>query len=226
MASGKKDADEVRVHREMDAMKVVYAALAPLEPKAQRWVIDCVAERLEIKPKAGRSQAAEPENPREPDAVDDEGKKPAFENGNASSKNTNSVAQDTEVEGLSPVAVKWMRRSDLDVAKLSRLFSLGLDEIELIAKKVPGKNKKGRMKSVLLLTCVASYLSTGAPRAKHDAVKQACVHYDAYDMANFAAYIKTFSREVGGTKQSGYSLSAAGMTAATELVTSMVSSAG
>jgi hypothetical protein len=133
------------------------------------------------------------------------------------------TSEDADGDGLSPVAIKWMRRNDLDIAKLSKLFSLGLDELELVAKKVPGKNKKDRMRSVLLLTCVASYLSTGASRAKHDAVKQACVHYDAYDMANFAAYLKTFSREVGGTKQSGYSLSAAGMTAATELITSMVS---
>jgi hypothetical protein len=99
------------------------------------------------------------------------------------------TSEDADGDGLSPVAIKWMRRNDLDIAKLSKLFSLGLDEIELVAKKVPGKNTKDRMRSVLLLTCVASYLSTGASRAKHDAVKQACVHYDAYDMANFAAYL-------------------------------------
>ena len=68
MASSKKHEDEARVQKEMDAMKVVYAALAPLEPTGQQWVIDCVAGRLGLNP--GASRAAQPKEDPAPEIED------------------------------------------------------------------------------------------------------------------------------------------------------------
>ena len=103
------------------------------------------------------------------------------------------------------------------------LFSLGVDEIDLVAKKVPGDNKKDRMHSVLLLKGIAAYLSSGVARFTHQQLKEACLHYDAYDGNNFASYLKDFAGEVSGTKSGGYTLTPRGLTAATEMIKDLVS---
>ena len=88
------------------------------------------------------------------------------------------------LEGVSPVALKWIARNKLDPSQLGAAFSLGVDEIDLVAQKVPGKNKKDqrsflKMRSVFLLDGIAAYLGTGVPRFTHEQVKEACVHYGA-----------------------------------------------
>lgn len=123
-----------------------------------------------------------------------------------------------DIEGISPVALKWMKRSGLEPKGLQKLFSLGIDEIDLVAKDVPGKKTKERMHSVLLLKGIAAYLGTGVARVTHEQLKEACLHYNAYDGSNFASYMKTFASEVGGAKEGGYTLSARGLTAGTDLV--------
>ncbi len=109
---------------------------------------------------------------------------------------------------------------------LSSLFSLGVDEIDLVAKKVPGSNKKDKMLSVFRLKGVAAYLGAGVARFTHEEVKEACVHYDAFDTNNFAAYLKSIASEVSGTKESGYTLTARGLTEATEMIKGLVASKG
>lgn len=200
------DLDE-HVQREMNAMKVIYAALRKLDASAQQWVIRCVMDRLGLGPAINTEQkgiANVEEIATRPDLMSESSPRPPVE----------SVG----IDGISPAASKWMIRNEFTAANLSSLYSLGLDEIDLVVKSVPGASKKDRMRSVLLLQGVASYLSTGVSRMNHDKVKEACVHYDAFDTANFARHLKGFSREVGGTRDSGYMLTAAGLAAATEMI--------
>jgi hypothetical protein len=125
---------------------------------------------------------------------------------------SNFTGSDSEEQST---ALKWMRRSDLNPKSLQDFFSLGIDDIDLVAKSVPGSNKKERMRSVLLLKAIAAYLGTGAARVSYEQLKEACLHYNAYDGGNFAAYLKSFASEVGGAKESGFTLTARGLSAAT-----------
>jgi hypothetical protein len=115
-------------------------------------------------------------------------------------------------------------QSGIEPSKLQQLFSLGIDEIDLVAKNVPGSSKRERLRNVILLKGVAAYLSMGAPRISSEQLKEASLHYNAYDVANHARYIKEFAADVGGTKEAGYTLTARGLTAATELVKELLSS--
>jgi hypothetical protein len=126
-----------------------------------------------------------------------------------------------DAEGINSVALKWMRRSGLTPSVLQNIFSLGIEEIDLVANSVPGTNKKERMHSVLLLKGIASYLGTGVARVSYEQLKEACLHYDAYDGANFSAYLKSFAAEVAGSKNAGFTLTARGLTSATELLRTM-----
>lgn len=195
---------------EITAIGSVNAALTGLDPAAQRRVLIYVADKL------GISIQSDGTRPVESDAH----ATVAIPAASITQTITSHDADDSD--GMSPVALKWLKRSGLAAADLSNLFSLGVDEIDLVAKKVPGTSKKERMHSVLLLKGIASYLSTGAPRVTYEQVKEACLHYDAFDSANFAAYLKSFSSEVSGTKESGHTLTARGLTAATEIIKSMV----
>ena len=193
---------------EIRAISEVYAALKVLEGPAQRRVVEYVGKKLAIDLGTSTFYSAEqdPSEPavpvRQPEIIEDD-------------------SEGDELEGISPVARKWMARNDLAAEQLSRLFSLGVDEIDLVAKSVPGKTKKEKMRNVILLKGVAAYLSGGVARVTHDQVKEAAVHYDAYDSSNFASYLKTMSSEVTGSKEGGYSLPARGLASATELIKEM-----
>ena len=76
-----------------------------------------------------------------------------------------------ENDGISSTAKKWMKRNGSS-RQIILIFSLGVDEIDLVAKSVPGKGKKERMHNVYLLKGVASYLGSGSPRFTYDQVKK------------------------------------------------------
>jgi hypothetical protein len=124
-------------------------------------------------------------------------------------------------EGLSPVALKWIRRNDLTTAKLSSLFSIGVDEIDLVARRVPGSSKSQKFRNVALLKGVASYLGTGSAKVYHKALKEAAGHYGADPGNNITTYIKNMSADMTGTAASGYTLTTHGLTEARDLIVDM-----
>jgi hypothetical protein len=130
------------------------------------------------------------------------------------------------LEGVSPVARRWMLRNDLTGEAISLLFSIGGDQIDLVAKNVPGNSKREKTRSVALLKGIAAYLSSGAARFTHEEFKEACLHYKAYDPGNFATYLKRFATELSGDKGVGYTLTARGMASATEMVKQLVDANG
>ena len=80
------------------------------------------------------------------------------------------------------------------------------------------------MHSVLLLKGIAAYLGSGAARFTHEQLKEACLHYKAYDAANFATSLKSFSAEVSGDKSTAYVLTPRGLSSATDIVKKMLES--
>jgi hypothetical protein len=202
--------------KEIAAMSTVFDALSALDASAQRRVISYVEGMLGLVQAHDNSGRAK-DDPEYPPII------------SASDKVVKSAVEPVEndamheLDGISPVAQKWMRRNGLTANQLSSIFSLGVDEIDLVAKAVPGKNKKDRMRSLCLLRGVSAYLGSGVARFTHEQLKETCLHYDAYDSANFAAHLKGFTAEVSGSKESGYTLTARGITNATDMVKQMSS---
>lgn len=130
---------------------------------------------------------------------------------------------DDEFDSISPAGKKWITRSGINTDKLMSVFSLGIDEIDLVSKSIPGKTKSQRMRNVFLLKGIAAYLGTGSPRFTHEQIKETCLHYDAWDTANFNNIFKTMSADVSGGKENGYVLTAKGISESTALIKSMSS---
>jgi hypothetical protein len=203
---------------ELRAVGVIYTALIDLEPPVQIRALRYAAEMLGLS--LGDHEGKYTQG--------DGGDAPESRNGEARGGDAPPVlppSQDTnDAEGVNAVALRWLKRSDIELSKLQRLFSLGIEEIDLVARKVPGISKRERLRNVILLKGVAAYLSAGTPRISSDQLKEASLHYNAYDVANHARYLKEFAADVGGTKEAGYTLTARGLTAATELLKELLSS--
>jgi hypothetical protein len=196
--------------QEIVAISAVYSALKELAPDAQTRVMSYVAAKLNIEAPTAEFDPAHRTKLLEDNAKRNERRE---EETHEAKQNSND-----DLEGISPVAKKWMARNGLQVAALSKVFSVSTDEIDLIAKTVPGNGKKDRMRSVFLLKGIAAYLGSGAARFSHAQIKEACLHYDAFDSANFAAYFKSLSSEVSGSKDTEYALTPRGLAGATEMV--------
>jgi hypothetical protein len=194
---------------EFNAMRTVYSALKGLDRAAQNRVLDYVCQRLSLK----METMAEERPARQPEP----------ENDTVEAATAHDSSDEEGLEGISPVARKWMRRSGLSGDQLSTLFSLGVDEIDLVAKSVPGKSRAERVRSVLLLLGIAAYLSSGAARVSDEKLREACGHYGAYDPTNFSKHIKAISAEASGSRESGYTLTSRGIAAATELIRQIIS---
>ena len=198
--------------KEISSISTVYAALKELDESAQSRVLNYVRQKLNL----GKQ-------PVEPESVEPRSREDNLPR-NSDMEEQLSLEADAEADAISPVAKKWMRRNGFNASQLSSIFSIGGDEIDLVAKKVPGKSSRARMRSVFLLKGVAAYLAGGAARFTHEQVKEACLHYDAYDVNHFAEHLKDFAADVTGSKESGYGLTARGLSDATELLRDMTAS--
>jgi hypothetical protein len=200
------------VDPEITAIGIVYAGLKDLDTDAQKRVLDFVVAKLNLRLKGpadeSKTHVKPPSNEESREAK-------------VSAHDHDEPEENDENDGISSTAKKWMKRNGLESEKLSSIFSLGVDEIDLVAKLVPGKGKKERMRNVFLLKGVSSYLGSGSPRFTYDQVKEALVHYDGFDSSNFAAFFKTLAPEVSGSKDSGFTLTARGLTNATTLLKEM-----
>jgi hypothetical protein len=199
---------------EIFAISAVYAALKDLDQDEQGRVIEYVRNKL------GHKSSSADFSQEKPDETGDEATPPSQDQPQRDEV-PSSAGRDETWDSVSAVAKKWVQRNDLDRKYLITIFSIGGEEIDLIAKSIPGKSKRQRMREVVLLKGIAAYLGSGVARITHEALKEACSHYGALDSPNFATYMKEFSAEVSGSKESGYTLSARGLVSGAELIKEM-----
>jgi hypothetical protein len=201
--------------QEILAITAVNAALKELDASAQSRVIEYVLKKLNLTLQTQNQERTKQKGLDEASSGSHDDQ----------SKGQNEISKDSsadEFTGISPVAQRWIQRNGLRAEQLSSIFSLGGDEIDLVANKVPGKSNRAKMRSVFLLKGAAAYLSGGAARLAHDKVKETCMHYGAYDRPNFATYLKEFASEISGSKESGYTLTARGLANAALIVKEML----
>lgn len=87
---------------------------------------------------------------------------------------------------------------------------------------VPGTSGRERLRQVMLLQGIASYLNGGVPKIDNQKLKEAATHYDADVGGNFPTYAKEWAAEIAGSRASGdLTLTTRGLTAAKELINQM-----
>ena len=225
---------EVQHDAEVDAIRIVFDAMKDLEPESQVRVLDYIATRLKIR--VAKSNEVNP-GERSRTSQNDEGRRVLAEASDTELDDEIAEGQEQDdddagsqgdgdpngdsLEGINAVAQKWMRRNSLSAEQLSHLFSLGVDDIDLVAPKVPGDSLRQRFKSVLLLQGVASLLSSGAARVDHKKLKEAANHYNADVGTNFAKAMHAVAALVKGNAAAGYTLTTRGLNEAVDIIKKM-----
>ena len=197
---------------EIAAIGTVHAALKDLNASAQARVLSYVSDLLNI---TFEKQAIATDN-----LAYEEPVAPSLRSATYAPSGPAAAASDAE--GINSVALRLIKRSGLEIQSLQKIFSIGIDEIDLVTPKVPGSSKREKFHNVLLLKGIAAYLGTGMAKVTHEQLKETALHYNAYDSTNAAKYLKEFGGDWSGSKTSGYTLSPRGLTNGIEIVKSMV----
>jgi hypothetical protein len=209
---------------EIAAMVAVIASLKGLDAPAQIRVLDYVLTRLGLT--LIKKQSAIDTRERHGDVEPVEPAPQETRGGvEESDKGRGAEVDDNDpdgLEGISPIARKWMKRNDLSSKRISQLYSLGVDEIDLVARKAPGKSARERLRQVMLLQGIASYLNGGVPKIDNEKLKEAISHYDADVGGNFATYAKEWAADIAGSRAAGdLTLTTRGLNAAKDLINQM-----
>jgi hypothetical protein len=214
--TGKNNQDPREV--QIKAISSVFDALKGLDSDLAIRVLEIVAGLIEpkyhLQPKNNSSKDSAVSNESNSSTASEDSR---MESGKGDSIDTDNVS-----DGINIIGKKWLARNDLSIQKVSEIFSLGVDEIDLVSKSVPGNTVAKRMRSVFLLKGIASLLSGGAPRFTHDQIREVSQHYKAWDNTNSSKYIKNLSSEVSGSAAAGYTLTTRGLSEAASIIKEMI----
>lgn len=210
MSIKKEELSEVT--SEISAIGTVHAALKDLDSAAQIRVLSYVSNILNVSLGGPTSKNT---------TEDHEDVRPASQPSTANAPSEVTLNQG-DAEGINSVALRLVKRSGIALQDLEKIFSIGIDDIDLVTPKIPGTSKSDKFHNVLLLKGIAAYLGTGTAKVTHDELKETALHYSAYDSTNASKYLKSFAGDWTGSKAAGYTLSARGLTNGIAVVKSMI----
>lgn len=112
----------------------------------------------------------------------------------------------------------WMKRYAVTGDQLSHVFHIEGGRAEVIAHDVPGASAKQKTINAYVITGVSQLLATGESRFDDRAARDLCKRMGFFDEGNHARYIKDKGNVLGGTKDSGWTLTTPGLKAGAEMV--------
>ncbi len=127
-----------------------------------------------------------------------------------------------DTSDLPPKAKLWMRQHGVTADQIGHVFHNEGGTFELIAASIPGSGKAKQMMSVYLLKGIAALLSTGEPKIVDKEARAAAENHGCYDQPNHSNNFKQNRQNyLGGSKESGWTLTGPGHKAAADLIKSM-----
>ena len=122
---------------------------------------------------------------------------------------------------LSSKALSWLKRSKLKLEDLEEVFHFEGEEVEIIASDVPASGNRAKTQQCYILLGIKNLLQTGHATINDKEARSLCEQLGCYDSANHSKIVKDLGNQVTGDKDKGYSLTAPGLRAGTELLTQM-----
>jgi len=142
--------------------------------------------------------------------------------GSSISGGTRAGVREDQPEGKFPRrAESWIRQHDLSEDELNHVFHVDGDHVEIVASRVAGKTNKERTLNAYILSGAARLLASGEPAFDDAAARESCRNFGCYDHTNHATYMKHRGNTLAGSKDSGWKLTAPGLTQAAALVKEM-----
>src|SRR5262245_59372781 len=111
-----------------------------------------------------------------------------------------------------------MRTYGITSAQLSHVFHLDGGTSEVIASEAPGKNGKEKTINAYVLTGISAFLQSGEAKFDDKTARDVCKLMGCFNEGNHAYYLKGKGNALGGTKDSGWTLTGPGLKSGAELV--------
>jgi hypothetical protein len=115
----------------------------------------------------------------------------------------------------------WMKSYSVSDDHLQPNFHIENGKVELIASGSPGKNGKERTINAYILTGLTKFLETEEAKFDDKSARATCKALGCLDDSNHAYNLKGKGNLIGGTKDSGWTLTGPGLKAGAELLKSM-----
>jgi hypothetical protein len=120
-----------------------------------------------------------------------------------------------------PLASKvktWMRSHGITREQLSEVFHLDSAACEVLPSESPGKNGKEKTINAYVLTGVSAFLQTGETKFDDKTARDVCKTMGCFNEGNHAYYLKGRGNVLGGSKDSGWTLTGPGLKLGAELI--------
>jgi hypothetical protein len=142
----------------------------------------------------------------------------------APDKQLSAEAPEEEHDGppLTPKAKSWMRGHGITREQLGHVFHLDGGACEVLPSEAPGKNGKEKTINAYVLTGVAAFLQTGEMKFDDKAARDVCKAMGCFNEGNHAYYLKGRGNVIGGTKDSGWTLTGPGLKVGADLIKKLV----
>lgn len=118
-----------------------------------------------------------------------------------------------------PTKVKvWMKANNLSREQLGQVLHLDGGSCEVLSSEPPGKTVKEKTINAYVLTGISAFVQTGEPKFDDKTARDVCRAMGVFNEGNHAYYLKGKGNVLGGTKDSGWTLTGPGLKLGAELI--------
>jgi hypothetical protein len=121
-------------------------------------------------------------------------------------------------------ARQWMKRYDVTEEHINNVFHVEKGSAEVVAHEAPGSSGKQKTINAYVLTGISQLIATGDPKFDDKAARAVCKSMGCLDESNHTYNMKGKGNLLGGSKDSGWTLTSPGLKSGAELVKGLSSS--
>jgi hypothetical protein len=119
---------------------------------------------------------------------------------------------------LPPKVKGWIRTHGITGDQLANVFHLDGGASEVLPTEAPGKNGKEKTVNAYVLTGISAFLQTDETKFDDKTARDVCRAMGCFNEGNHAYYLKNRGNVLGGTKDSGWTLTGPGLKLGAELI--------
>ncbi len=131
---------------------------------------------------------------------------------------TEQGSLDEEDSPFHPKAKLWMQKYGVTAEHLNHVFHVENGSAEVITHQAPGATTKQQTINAFVITGIAQLLAKGEARFDDKMARAVCKAVGCFSESNHATYMKDKGNVLGGTKDSGWTLTGPGLKAGADLV--------
>jgi hypothetical protein len=115
-------------------------------------------------------------------------------------------------------AHQWMKKYGVTHEHLNQVFQVENGAAEVIAHEAPGSSMKAKTINAYILTGISQLLAMGEAKFDDESARALCKTMGCFDKNNHSKFMKEKGNVLGGSKESGWSLTGPGLKSGADLI--------